>query len=109
MGYGAYSHEAHVAMTARRQGASQGEVFRQTACHPLMNPHGVKVRESRDSEAHPSSLAIAFALDVSGSMGEIPARLATTTLPHFMAALLDAGVADPQVLFMAVGNAASEA
>src|SRR5687768_4151636 len=100
MGYGAYSHEAHVAMTTSRRGAAQAEVFRQSRCHPLMDPHGVKLRESRDSEAHPSSLAVAFALDVSGSMGEIPRRLATDTLPAFMAALLDAGVADPQVLFM---------
>lgn len=108
MGYGAYSHEAHVAMTTSRQGVPQQEVFRQTACHPLMDPRGVKARESRDSEAHPRSLAVAFALDVSGSMGEIPRRLATETLPAFMAALLDAGVTDPQVLFVAVGQAGGD-
>jgi hypothetical protein len=73
-----------------------------------MNPYGVDHRESRDSEAHPNSLAIVFALDVSGSMGEIPARLATGTLPAFMKALLDAGVPDPQVLFMAVGYAGGD-
>src|SRR5687767_3414851 len=105
MGYGAYSHEAHVAMTGARQGAPQHEIFRQTACHPLMDPRGVRLRESRDSEPHPRSLGIVFALDVSGSMGEIPRRLATETLPAFMSALLDAGVTDPQVLFVAVGYA----
>ena len=109
MGYGSYSHAAHVAMTRSRKGSGQKEVFTQRRCHPLMNPHGVKFRESRDSEAHPESLGVIFALDVSGSMGEIPAKLAIVTLPDFMRALLDAGVRDPQVLFMAVGCAIGDA
>jgi len=104
MGYGQYSHQAHVAMTRSRAGRGT-EVFTQRACHPLMDPHGVDVRESRDSEAHPSSVGVVFALDVSGSMGAIPARLATQTLPTFMQAMLESGVPDPQVLFMGVGCA----
>lgn len=74
----------------------------------MMNPHGVVARESRDSESHPESVAVIFALDVSGSMGEIPAKLAKETLPEFMRAMLDAGVADPQILFMGIGNAISD-
>lgn len=109
MGYGAYSHEAHVAMTSARANTSQQEVFRQRGCHERMNPFGVRFRESRDSEAHPRSVGVVFALDVSGSMGEIPARLATDTLPTFMKALLDAGVSDPQVLFLAIGCANGDA
>jgi hypothetical protein len=108
MGYGSYSYEAHVAMTSDRAAEPGREVFTQRTCHPAMNPHGVAVRESRDSEPHPNSLGVIFALDVSGSMGEIPKKLATETLPVFMKALLDAGVADPQVLFMAVGYAGSD-
>jgi len=95
-------------MTRARRSKSRREVFKQSRCHDLMNPHGVRQRESRDSPDHPLSLGIVFALDVSGSMGDIPARLATHTLPAFMQALLDAGVADPQVLFMAVGHAVSD-
>ncbi len=109
MGYGSYSHEAHVAITQARQKLPQQQVFKQTKCHPLMNPHGVKFRESRDSAEHPNSIGILFALDVSGSMGEIPKQLATQTLPSFMKTLLEAGVTDPQILFMAVGNAVSDA
>ncbi len=108
MGYGTYSHAAHQALTAGRSGAAARELFHQGGCHELMNPHGVRVRESRDSEAHPESLAIIFALDVSGSMGEIPHHLATNTLPDFMRAMLDAGVTDPQVLFMGVGYAGGD-
>ncbi len=109
MGYGRYSHSAHQAMTAGRADASNTELFTQGGCHEMMNPHGVTVRESRDSESHPESLAIIFALDVSGSMGEIPATLAKQTLPAFMKAMLDAGIADPQVLFMGIGYAGGDA
>ncbi|HZI09923.1 MAG TPA: VWA domain-containing protein [Myxococcus sp.] len=108
MGYGSYSYEAHASMTQARSELPRQEVFKQSRCHPLMDPHGVKWRESRDSAAHLHSLGIIFALDVTGSMGDIPDLLARQRLPAFMKALLDAGVADPQVLFMAVGDAASD-
>jgi hypothetical protein len=74
-----------------------------------MRPLGIVRRESRDSEEHPESLGIVFALDVSGSMGDIAAGLATRTLPHFMQTLLQVGMRDPQLMFMAVGNAMSDA
>ncbi len=105
MGYGEYSHAAHLALTTARSPASP--VFEQRACHPLMDPRGV-VRESCDSDEHPDSLGVVFALDVTGSMGDIPRRLATSTLPDFMSALLDAGVRDPQICFMAVGHAGQD-
>jgi hypothetical protein len=108
MGYGGYSYEAHEAITRSREAAPVEEVFRQTRCHPLMDPRGVKARECRDSIEHPRSLPIVLALDVTGSMGEIPEQLARRELPGFMKLLLDQGVADPQVLFMAVGDAFSD-
>jgi hypothetical protein len=105
MGYGHYSHEAHVALTRGRAALPKEAVFTQRQCHPLMNPHGVRVRESRDSATHPASLGIVFALDVTGSMGDIPVMLAKTQLPTFMTSILELGVRDPQVMFMAVGDA----
>lgn len=105
MGYGNYSQAAHEALPAGRTALPMQQVFQQKQCHPLMNPKGVRLRESRDSAEHPHSLAIVFALDVTGSMGDIPRMLATRQLPHFMKVLMDAGVADPQILFMAVGDA----
>jgi len=105
MGQGEYAYEAHAALIRQRADVSVQEVFRQRGCHALMNPKGVLVRESRDSEKNPESLAIAFALDVSGSMGEIPILMATKLLPSFMKILLDLKVPSPQVLFMAVGDA----
>lgn len=108
MGYGDYSHEAHEAITTARAEAPRQEVFKQRTIHPLMDPKGVRVRESRDSAAHPNSLAIVFALDVTGSMGMIPDLLARRELPKFMKALGTLGVADPQVLFLAVGDVVSD-
>lgn len=101
MGYGSYSYEAHRALTSARSGASAQEVFAQRGIHPSMNPYGVKARESRDSDEHPTSLSIIFALDVSGSMGTIPRQLATQELPGFMKLLTQCNVDSPQVLFMA--------
>src|SRR5262249_54903386 len=83
-------------------------LFKQQECHPLMSPKGVRLRESRDSQEHPHSLPIVFALDVTGSMGHIPRTLATEQLPHFMKLLTDCKVPDPQLLFMAVGDATSD-
>lgn len=108
MGHGNYSFAAHAALVADRASASRTEVFKQRSCHPLMNPHGIKMRESRDNADHPHSLGIVFALDVTGSMGDIPHQLATRELPTFMRLLMACGVADPQIQFMAIGDAVSD-
>ena len=108
MGYGNYSAAAHAALTAGRTHKAGTEVFTQRQCHPLMNPKGIKVRECRDSADHPDSLGIAFALDVTGSMGDIPHLLATKELPNFMKLLTACGVAHPQLMFMAIGDATSD-
>lgn len=108
MGHGNYSHAAHAAIIADRSTASSREVFTQRGCHPMMNPNGLTMREARDSAEHPHSLGIVFALDVTGSMGDIPQILATRELPTFMSLLTSCGIADPQLLFMAIGDATSD-
>lgn len=108
MGYGNYSINAHEALLKGRANIPAQQVFRQNKCHPLMNPKGVRLRESRDSADHPQSLGIVFALDVTGSMGEIPRLLASQQLPSFMKILMDCQIPDPQILFMAVGDAVSD-
>ncbi len=108
MGYGNYSQDAHEALLRVRVNIPSEQVFRQTKCHPLMDPKGVKLRESRDGPDHPESQGIVFALDVSGSMGEIPKLMATQQLPNFMKVLTDCQIRDPQILFMAIGNAMSD-
>lgn len=103
MGGGHYSYEEHEAATLSRAALSSEQVFKQGSCHPEMNPLGVKARECRDSAGHPAARGIVFALDVSGSMGEIPVTLAMKNLPSFMKAV-NTVLADPQVMFMAFGS-----
>ncbi len=105
MGHGSYSEEAHASITRNNSAAPVAAVFSQRQVHPALTPTGLGIRESRDSLDHPNSLAITFAVDVTGSMGEIPATLARDTLPSFMSTLIGLGVADPQIQFVAIGDA----
>lgn len=71
--------------------------------HPRLDVRG-KIRESRDSAAHPESTAIAVIFDVTGSMAHVPTVL-QKKLPQLMGLLLRKGyIKDPQVLFGAVGD-----
>lgn len=108
MGYGSYSHDAHQALLGARAHLGDNEIFAQRACHALMNPKDVRLRESRDGKDHPNSFGVVFALDVTGSMGDIPRLLARQELPKFMKILTDTGFADAQLMFMAVGDATSD-
>jgi hypothetical protein len=73
--------------------------------HEKMNPRGVKVRESRDSEAHPRSHAVGVLFDVTGSMQGVP-RILQANLPKLMGLLLRKGyLEDPQILIGAIGDA----
>lgn len=105
MGYGGYSGDAHKAILTTRSTLRDTEVFTQTRTHSLMDPKGVAMRESRDSEIHPNSVPIVFALDVTGSMRHIPKSIARDELPTFMQEVLNRGVEDPQIMFLAVGDA----
>ena len=73
--------------------------------HQKMNPKGVTIRESRDSDVHPDSHAIAVLLDVTGSMQTVP-RILQRNLPQLMGLLMRQGcVEHPQILIGAVGDA----
>jgi hypothetical protein len=73
--------------------------------HPDLDPHGVRLRESRDSAEHPRSLAIAVLFDVTGSMRDVP-RVLQAKLPQLLGLLVRKGYADdPQIMFGAIGDA----
>jgi hypothetical protein len=81
----------------------QGQAARKV--HDKMNPRGVRVRESRDSEAHPESHAVAVLFDVTGSMQSVP-RVLQEKLPRLMGLLLQKRYLDhPQILIGAIGDA----
>src|SRR5436190_17184650 len=73
--------------------------------HDKMNPRGVKVRESRDSDAHPESRAVGVLFDVTGSMRTVP-RILQENLPRLMGLLIRRGFLEhPQILIGAIGDA----
>jgi hypothetical protein len=73
--------------------------------HPALDPNGVDVRESRDGDEHPLSLAIAVLFDVTGSMLNVP-RTLQTKLPQLLGLIQRNGYSpDPQILFGAIGDA----
>lgn len=105
MGSGGYSFSSR-SLRAESEGyatKSSGEIFSRSM-NSAMSPNGIDIRESRDSEEHPNSVAIIIALDVTGSMGSIPLYLIREGLPAIMQKIIDSGVKDPQVLFLAIGD-----
>lgn len=80
------------------------ENFKQRKVHVEMKSVDITLREARDSEAHPQSLAVILGLDVTGSMGSIPQRLCRDGLPKIMGKLTQSGVSDPAILFLGIGD-----
>ncbi|GIV97600.1 MAG: hypothetical protein KatS3mg057_2257 [Herpetosiphonaceae bacterium] len=116
MGYSNWSDAAYKARQNHRRSTNQtaftyDQQVRSSGIvrvHDQMNPYGV-TRESRDSDEHPESLAIAVVFDVTGSMGNVP-RVLQTKLGALMRVLIQKGyVEHPQILFGAVGDAHCDA
>jgi hypothetical protein len=85
----------------------KGRAARET--HQKMNPLGVHLRESRDSDTHPESHAVAVLFDVTGSMQTVP-RIVQQNLPRLMGLLTDKGCLEhPQILIGAIGDAVCDA
>lgn len=103
MGYTSWSSDAYSHLKTSYSGKSADQIF-SSGMNPTMDPHGLVFRESRDSDAHPNSIAIAVFLDVTGSMGQIPEMLIRHKLGSLMDTLLAHGVEDPQVMFSAIGD-----
>ncbi|HEX4796733.1 MAG TPA: hypothetical protein VH370_23275 [Humisphaera sp.] len=73
--------------------------------HQTLDPSGLQLRESRDSDEHPNSNSVIISLDVTGSMGKV-VRGIHADLPRLHELILGHQyLSDPQILFMAVGDA----
>lgn len=105
MGGGSYGYAERMILNSQQYNSNvrREEVFRQNKMHEDMNIKG-KTRECRFSEEHPDAFPIIIALDVTGSMGHVPDRLIRTGLPDIMKKILESGVKDPQVCFVAIGD-----
>ncbi len=107
MGYGKWSSAEYKSYRSSYAGKSRDEIFtsnKHRRMDPKLDPFRVGMRESRDSEEHPNSLAIGVFLDVTGSMGHIPHDLVANQLGLMMDTITEHGVADPQLMFSAVGD-----
>lgn len=106
----AQSHRAATGSAFSYHQAQAARPVGQRRVHDGLSPQwtnkaGQKIRESRDSAAHPDALAIATLFDQTGSMGQGPVVL-QRKLGTLMKVLLERGyVASPHVLFGAIGDA----
>ena len=108
MGYGTWSSDAFDSLKGARSTKTRDEIFTSTKTSEKMTPKELVFRESRDSVEHPNSVPIAVFLDVTGSMGTIPETLVKKKLGALMETILNHGIADPQVLFGAIGDQYSD-
>lgn len=106
MGYGAYDSCSRTtrAMDSGYYTKSAKDIFTARNINNAMSPKNVTVRESRDSEEHPDSLAVVIALDLTGSMGSIPHNLVKDGLPSIIGNIQQRGIKSPQLLFLGVGD-----
>jgi hypothetical protein len=72
--------------------------------HESMDSKNVEMRECRDSDNHPNTVPIILALDVTGSMGAIPQQLIADGLPTLMSSIIQGGLVDASLLFLAIGD-----
>lgn len=113
MGSGAWSDTAYrSAARGRKAFAVSDNVMSrprsERRCNQLLDPYGLKVRESRDSAEHPESNAVMIGLDVTSSMGSVVVAI-RDDLGNLMGMLLgDRYISDPQLLFYAVGDASPD-
>ena len=83
MGYTSWSDDANQVLSRSYKTKSTNQVFTQNVTQAIandMSPVGVQIRESRDSDNHPTSLAVAVFLDITGSMGRIPELIIRNSL-----------------------------
>ena len=108
MGCGSYTaHDWDKLKTSRgiTNSSNERELFTNYTLLDKFNPKFINVRESRDNDEHPNSTPIAIGLDVTGSMGYLPAEIIKNGLNELMKKLYASQVIpDPQLMFAACGD-----
>ena len=107
MGYTSYSDASYTEFSRSVAHKSSREIFNDEM-HQTMSPDGLQHREARDSDIHPESVPIIVALDVTGSMGYIPKQLIKNDLGKLVGTIIKAGIPDPAVCFLAIGDHISD-
>src|SRR6267142_2119270 len=106
MGSGTFNASAYRAYASTTTGKTTDEIYTSSSINKLLDPKGVKGRESRDSNDNPKSTPLIVGIDVTGSMGMIADVLARKGLGTLFTEILDhKPITDPHVMFMAIGDA----
>lgn len=106
MGSGSFDAKSYRAFSASTAGMSTKDIYASRGMNKLLDPLGVKIRESRDSADNPKSTPLIVALDVTGSMGMLADVIAREGLGVLFTSILDRKpISDPHLMFMAVGDA----
>ncbi len=105
MGSARWDASDWIAYAATTTGKTTDAVFTALGINADLNPFGIKVRESRDSDHNPESTAIIVGLDVTGSMGMIADVLARQGLGTMVEEILARKpVSDPHIMCMGIGD-----
>lgn len=106
MGSGTFNPGAYRAFTASTAGKRTDDIYTSRSINANLDPKGVTIRESRDSEDNPKSTPVIVGIDVTGSMGMIADVLARKGLGTLFESILDRKpITDPHLMFMAIGDA----
>jgi len=106
MGHGTFDRAAYATYSTSTVGKKTEELFTSRSISADLNPHGVTMRESRDSDDSPNSTPVIVAVDVTGSMGMLADVIAREGLGTLFNAILDREpISNPHVMFMAFGDA----
>lgn len=106
MGGGTFDPGAYRNFTASTVGKTTDKIYTSRGMNKNLDPHGVKIRESRDSVDNPNSTPVIVGLDVTGSMGMLADVIAREGLGTLFTGILDRKpISDPHVMFMAIGDA----
>lgn len=104
MGGGSWSNDSYKNLQRDYSTKTRDQVFTSRNLDKDMDPKDLKFRESRDSDAHPESVAVMVFLDETGSMGSIPEVLIKEKLGALMNTLISHGVPHAHVLFGGIGD-----
>lgn len=105
MGAGRWDPSRYASFSASTVGRDTGAIYTNRALPKSLDPKGISIRESRDSDENPQSNAIIVGIDVTGSMGMLADSIARQGLGTLFDEILKRKpVSDPHLMFMAIGD-----
>jgi hypothetical protein len=103
MGYTGWSDDTYDSLSRSHSTKTADEIFNDAESEE-MSAIEIDIRESRDSDEHPESLAVMVFLDVTASMGRIPEIIVKEKLGALMNTIINNGIEHPQIFFGAIGD-----